>query len=631
MSEKIKLALIATYSDMADIFLHLAKDMDNVEAISVYASFETAVQTARQLIKDGKVDVILGRGGTAAMIKNAVDIPVVFIPITPFDVQEAVWKLSPETKKTALIHYRKNIYGVQKIAEKQNISIKEYTFRDYFDISNAVKDAKHSGIQTIIGGEVGVRLARVMGMQGQTISSCEEAVERAINEAVSLYHEKRKEQKKSIQLRTTYNSLKEGIIVTDEGKRIIVINPIASRLFGDKYKVGDIAGPDIVSEECSTVYETQKEVPVYFKKYSQEIYAVRHIPILHNGRFIGVVSRMEDVTKTQELEQKIRKELHQKGFVAKYDFSDIITQDERLKRLLARAKIYASTDSVVLIEGESGTGKELLAQSIHNNSKRKEGPFVAVNCSAIPENLLESELFGYEPGAFTGAKKEGKTGLFEMAHGGTLFLDEIGELSKNVQTRLLRVLQEKEIMRVGGNKIIPIDVRIISATNQNLKQQVEKGVFRRDLFYRLNVLHIVVPPLRDRNGDVVLLAETFMKRYGADPSTLSSIIPILQSYNWPGNIRELRNVIERFAVLQNVKGIENFVNETEMPEVLGIGGDSGGNGDYIEVELKGTLDEMVNRMEHDVIRKYLEEYKFNQEFTAKALGISKTTLWRKYK
>ena len=170
-----------------------------------------------------------------------------------------------------------------------------------------------------------------------------------------------------------------------------------------------------------------------------------------------------------------------------------------MQKVLNRARAYAKSDSSVLIEGESGTGKELLAQSIHNASARKEGPFVAVNCAAIPENLLESELFGYESGAFTGAKKEGKAGLFELAHKGTLFLDEIGEISKSVQTRLLRVLQEKEIMRVGGNKIIPIDVRVLSATNQNLKERSREGNFREDLYYRLNVLQLKVSaPLSER-------------------------------------------------------------------------------------------------------------------------------------
>ena len=288
-------------------------------------------------------------------------------------------------------------------------------------------------------------------------------------------------------------------------------------------------------------------------------------------------------------------------------------------------------DLAVLIEGESGTGKELLAQSIHNGSDRREGPFVAVNCAAIPENLLESELFGYEAGAFTGAKREGKAGLFEMAHRGTLFLDEIGEISKNVQTRLLRVLQEKEIMRVGGNKIIPIDVRIVSATNQNLREQSQEGLFREDLYYRLNVLWLKVPPLRKRCGDVALLAERFLEQYYPDKSKLDQILPALAAYSWPGNIRELQNTMERYGVLLSVLGDE-LADQKEINEILGITSQNvKGNTMKIEVELGGELNEIISQVEYEVTSRYLEEFDNNQELAAKALGIGRTTFWRKYK
>ena len=631
MSDKVKMALIATYPRMAEIFLQLTGARNNVTGESVYASFERAVEIAKKMEKNKEADVILSRGGTAAQIKNAVDLPLIFIPITPFDVIQVVHQLDPSIKRVAFIHYLKNVYGVQDIAAMYGIEIVEYTFINFFDIEDAVKDAYEKEIRCIIGGEVAVRLAGKLGIKGFQVSAGKDAVERAIDESISILDEKRKEKKRAMQSKAAYDSLKEGIIVTDEKKRIVVMNPVAESLYDHRYKTGDIAEKDIINTKCGEVYSSHKEVPVYLKKYRQGIYAAAHFPILRHGKFIGVVSRFEDVTKTQELEQKIRKELHQKGFVAKYHFEDIITEDPGMQKVLNRARAYAKSDSSVLIEGESGTGKELLAQSIHNASARKEGPFVAVNCAAIPENLLESELFGYESGAFTGAKKEGKAGLFELAHKGTLFLDEIGEISKSVQTRLLRVLQEKEIMRVGGNKIIPIDVRVLSATNQNLKERSREGNFREDLYYRLNVLQLKVLPLRKRGRDLEVLARHFFRNYSQEEEKLERIFPMLNAYSWPGNIRELQNVTERYGVLHQVLGEDAFQQE-ELSEILGTSmKDAGGNIMQVEIEMGRELNEIVRKVEYEVTNRYLEIFDHNQELAAKALGIGRTTFWRKNK
>lgn len=631
MRSKVKLALIATYPTMADIFVELTKNRKELEAKSIYASFEQAAEIAAEMERSGEVDVILSRGGTAAQIQSAVSLPVIFIPITAFDVIRIIHRLDPGTKMVALIHYLKHVPGVQEIGQMYGLEILEYSFLNYQDIETAVYDAYRKGVRTIIGGEVSVRVAKSMGLKGYQISAGKEAVEHAIEESLTLFAAKRKEQNKAMQMKAAYDSLKEGIVVTDENQRIVVLNPVADAIFDRKYKIGDKAGAEIINDKCRQVYQTQKETPIYLKKIQKTNYAVLHNPIMQKDKFIGVVSRYENITHTQELEQKIRNEMHLKGFVAKYHFEDIITQDPAVKRLLQMAGIYAKTDSAVLIEGESGTGKELLAQSIHNASMRADGPFVAVNCAAIPENLLESELFGFEAGSFTGARKEGKPGLFELAHNGTLFLDEIGEISKSVQTRLLRVLQEKEIMRVGGDRIIPINVRIISATNRNLKCMSQEGNFRGDLYYRLNVLHLNLPPLRRRLGDVPLLARRFLKEYGGVSESLKQIAPILISYSWPGNIRELQNAMERYSVLSENMGMED-ADEAYLREILGttvqpVSGDTM----QLEVALGGELNDMVEQAEQQIVNHYLEQYDNNQELAAKALGIGRTTFWRKVK
>lgn len=220
----------------------------------------------------------------------------------------------------------------------------------------------------------------------------------------------------------------------------------------------------------------------------------------------------QDVTRIQEMEGKFYRKIHLRGHVAKYTFDDILFQSSEIKRTIETAQRYSEVDSNILIIGETGTGKEIFAQSIHNHSNRKNNPFVAINCAALPENLLESELFGYAEGAFTGAMKGGKQGFFELAHRGTIFLDEIGEISPKMQSRSLRVLQEREIMRIGDDKVIPVDVRILSATNKDLMQMVKSNDFREDLYYRLSVLDLVLPPLRERREDIPLLVNAFIQK-----------------------------------------------------------------------------------------------------------------------
>lgn len=294
---------------------------------------------------------------------------------------------------------------------------------------------------------------------------------------------------------------------------------------------------------------------------------------------------------------------------------------------------FADTDYTVLIVGETGTGKELVAGALHRNSRRRNGPFVRINCAAIPENLLESELFGYEKGAFTGAVSR-KIGKFELAEGGTLFLDEIGELPLSMQAKLLRVLQVKEFERVGGTKTIKLNARIIAATNRDLVRMVKEGTFREDLYYRLNVVTIHVPPLRERKEDIPLLAEHFLRRAAAELGKAvqgfsPEAIKLLEAYDWPGNVRELRNVCERAVVLAQGPLVlpEDLPLTLRQPEELGLG-----EGE-IELRLRSgqTLAEILHDVERTVILKALREHNYNRTRTAQALGISRRTLHLKLK
>ncbi len=267
-------------------------------------------------------------------------------------------------------------------------------------------------------------------------------------------------------------------------------------------------------------------------------------PLLHSKKVYGAVAILRKYSDLEKKEYNLRKKLIGKGYAAKYDFKDIFGISSTITECKNIAKRMSISNSSILITGETGTGKELFAQAIHNNSLRKEFQFVPVNCGAFPENLLESELFGYEDGAFTGARKGGKPGLFELAHNGTLFLDEITEMPMNLQVKLLRVLQEREVVRLGGDRIIDVDIRIIAATNKDIKEMVEKGEFRQDLFYRLNVLPLKIPPLRDRKSDIVGLFDYLKKSFNSNFVLTERAKEALVNYSWNGNVRELRNCVE---------------------------------------------------------------------------------------
>ena len=270
------------------------------------------------------------------------------------------------------------------------------------------------------------------------------------------------------------------------------------------------------------------------------------VPVMRQRACIGAFAILQRFNDVEARQSQLRNQLLHKGYRAKYGFEDVIGESDAIQKAKEVLRRMAVSESPILLIGETGTGKELFAHAVHRASRRRNGPFVAINVAAFPENLLESELFGYEEGAFTGAKKGGRLGLLEISHQGTLFLDEVEGMSPALQVKLLRVLQEREIMRVGGTSIIPIDVRIVAATNESLERKVAEGTFRRDLYYRLSTLPIVIPPLSERGDDLFLILEQFQKELGGSFRLTPQVRGFLKSYSWPGNIRELRNVVEYF-------------------------------------------------------------------------------------
>lgn len=352
-------------------------------------------------------------------------------------------------------------------------------------------------------------------------------------------------------LLTMMNILDEGILVTDAGGRIQNCNENAKKILGlSKITYGNLIFDILPCPQAKKISEIRADTDFQLVNIGNRILSIRIIPSVVNETYYGAVLVVNNFSEKEKKQGNLRRQMLNKGHIAKNTFANIITEDVEMLQLKNLAKKQAATDATILITGESGTGKEVLAQAIHNASPRRKGPFVALNCTTLPGNLLESELFGYEEGTFTGARKGGKPGMFELAHTGTIFLDEIGDMALNLQIKLLRVLEEREVMHIGGNSVISIDIRVIAATNQDLWGLMEQGKFRQDLFYRLNVIPVTLKPLRQRPADIPLLFDYFLKKMGQSLKLTPEARQVIADYPWYGNIRELRNCVEYLSFLE---------------------------------------------------------------------------------
>jgi transcriptional regulator with PAS, ATPase and Fis domain len=352
------------------------------------------------------------------------------------------------------------------------------------------------------------------------------------------------------QLSSLLDVMDDGIIIIENNGKVYACNRKAGDVLDAQ---GDLVGREaadlIPGIPFDRVMAGQLEVDYTLVKINSRDISIKVVPVIVGRKTRGALAIINKFEEKERSQHRLRSQLLGKGHRARYTFDHILSRDEDFIELKNLARKKAKSDASVLIIGETGTGKELFAHAIHNASRRKEWQFVTVNCAALPESLLESELFGYEEGAFTGARRGGKPGLFELAHQGTIFLDEIGEMDLNLQTRLLRVLESREVMRIGGDSMIHIDIRIIAATNQDLWKLVEKGKFRRDLYYRLNVLPIQVPPLRERKDDILFILEHLKLKMGVDLAMTAETAALLVAYPWHGNVRELKNCVEYLAYL----------------------------------------------------------------------------------
>ena len=623
-----KMIMTAGYPEMAEVINEIATEL-KLNITIVEGILEEAALEVKKLVSHGGYEVVISRAGTAACLQDIVDLPIVYSDSDHFDLLLSFLEAKKMGNKVCFITYPEEgfLFDFNKINEVMGFDVMLYPYKTNEELVKQVKRAKEDGVDVIVGG--GVRtanLATSYGIKSMYIKANKRTIKRALVLANQVAKDRMIIKAKVKQLNAVINVSEEGILFVNTNHVVEACNPAAEKLF-------NISANNVIGKRVDEINSISlKNIFTESIKFEEVGNLTRgkinvsYSPVIIEEVRIGTFINCRDISSIQKLEHKIRRDLYTKGLVAKFNFEDIIHSDAKMTEVVNLAKEYARTDSTVLLIGESGTGKELFAQSIHNYSERANGPFVAVNCAALPENLLESELFGYVEGAFTGAMKGGRQGVFELAHQGTIFLDEIGEIPLHIQTRLLRVLQEKEVMRLGAEHVIPIDIRVVAATNKKLWELVEEGKFRLDLYFRLSILYLEIPPLYQRPNDIPLLINRFLKASGESltfeqiPHTIQAF---LRKYQWPGNIRQLENIVERYLLYaKNMKSEQLFIDDIKYE--MGSKAILEAGKDELLVH-KGTLEE-INRQ---VIIKMLEENNDNKSVVADLLGISRTTLWKK--
>lgn len=623
------------------------------------------------------VDVIVAAGSNGAYLRSRVSVPVVLVNVGGSDALQALSHARRISAKVGLISHGDSLADFTRFAEVFGLEIPHRVYQSTDEARIAVVELRDLGVEIVVGPGLVTEIAEREGMASVFLYS-RASVEAAVDTALEIARGARVEADRRERLDAVLRHLRDGVVATDTQWRVQAINQAMTRILGvmgdevlgkrlqeispsvdwlmlERSIIGTDRGEDHAEAGIAGLPATVESIQTIEGKS----YAVTRVEVIEQGIRTGFVTSFQETGALQRIDRSLRSRHRPRHLVARYSIDDLLGDSETMVGVRELARRYARMEATVLILGETGTGKEIVAQGIHAASDRREYPFVAVNCGAFPESLLESELFGYEDGAFTGARRGGKTGLIESAHQGTLFLDEIAEMPLALQTRLLRVLQEREVMRIGAVEPNSIDLRIIAATHQPLAKRVASGAFRQDLLYRLNVLSIRLPALRERPEDIPGLAAALFERALRKPSrsttTVQGAQPIaapgrkpkaessssaakdapgaadiiaphldrLMLHQWPGNVRELQNIIERIAVWSAAPGSDPLACQAfdlVMPELNPAPPAGPGRLKHLHLNEQATL-----------ILRMLAEADGNQQQVCAKLGISRSTLWRRLK
>ncbi|HEV3422583.1 MAG TPA: propionate catabolism operon regulatory protein PrpR [Paraburkholderia sp.] len=623
---------------LRDLFRDIAGEYDaRADLRLVSRGYEDAVNEIESAGKD-RPDVVVAAGSNGTYLKSRVGVPVVLITPTGFDVMHALARARRDASSVALVTYGETPAEVRRFVAAYGIDVVFASYQSAQDAEACVLDLRDRGVGTIVGPGLVTDLAARAGLEAVFLYS-RASVRAAFDNALEVAQATWGEAVRRHRLDNVLQHLRDGVVALDAQGRVEAINLRLALVLG--IEPAEAVGrslPELAPDLSDAVPDVEGESLETVRGIS---YVVHRGPLVDNGVTTGTVLTFQESRAVERLDRTLRSRQRAQQFAARYQLDDLVGACPAIERVRQLVRRYAKSDATVLIRGESGTGKEMVAQSLHQLSARRDFPFVALNCGAFPEALLESELFGYEEGAFTGARRGGKAGLIEAAHRGTLFLDEIGEMPLPLQSRLLRVLQEREVVRLGSTEPTRIDVRIVAATHRALTAAVEAGEFRTDLYYRLNILNIALPPLRERLADIMpLAAELLAQAARREPrlatrirhvrdaaDVLVAVSESLSRHAWPGNVRELQNVIERITVEladsdDEEAGLTDDVLQSIAPELFEPSEASAAAAAL-------TLRQRSRRVEADEIRAALDAFNGDRDQVCEALGISKTTLWRK--
>lgn len=647
-TKKIQIGIFASSPSLIEsVQAFIERDPEKI--IINTRGLDDALPVAREMVRKG-VEIIISRRGTAHLLRENLRVPVLSFPHRSFDIINSLKEASSKGNKVLLPVFRQELGSVSILEDLLGIELVQEIYDNKKSLEKIILASLSDGCEVVIGGDVTQKIAEKAGLKFVEIRTSDEDIAETIEDAKSIALSARDQKATSQRYRSIIDAASDGIVALDESGAITAINARAASMLkiSEEKAVGSSVSKFITQFPIDDVLQTRKSIYDQLTEIDRDRYVFNCQPIILDENLIGAVTTLRDIGNVMRSEQVVRRSLS-KGHVAKYRLSSLVHESPGMKKVVDQGRQYADTDSTILVMGETGTGKEIFVHGIHNLSRRSKQPFVSLNCAALPAQLLESELFGYEEGAFTGTKKGGKAGRFEIAHKGTIFLDEIDSTPEEVQTRLLRVLQEKEVMRLGGDRILPVDVRIIAAAGRDLSLAVQEGKFRADLYFRLNVLRLQIPPLRHRLEDIPLLLDFFIqmfsKRHKLAPVTLSpEYMKGLLEYPWPGNVRQLRNFAERLvmncglgnreetleSLRQELFQFASFVRlEEPASHVMEMKVESSTT--ESPGDLKSQLRDMAASSEKEIIEQALKESRYRKSVAAEILGISRTTLWRKLK
>jgi len=616
---------------MLERLAHTVEAQARIEHVPL--SFDEAVRAVQDLQARAPVDAIVAAGASGEWLRQHLDIPVAMVEMRGFDLMRALAAARAISPRVGLVSFDGPSEHLAQLDALFGMGIAQFSYRSPEDAPGCVEALRAAGVRAVVAPGLVADLAEQAGIASVLMYS-DEAVRQALQDAVHLARHSRAERARHERLGTILGQLQDGVVAVDLRQRIEALNPAMAALLGATVPElsGRVLGDVEPVLDLGATLRLREAPADEVLQIGARTLVVRRAPIVEGGEVTGALLVCRDPAVIQRADRHLRADQRHRGASARYRIESFSGDSAAARSVRALAAECAASDATVLITGESGTGKELVAQGIHSASRRAAQPFLAVNCAALGESLLESELFGYEEGAFTGARRGGKTGLVEAAHTGTLFLDEIGDMPLALQTRLLRVLQEREVLRLGATVAVPVDLRVIAATHADLAAQVERGLFRRDLYYRLAVLRIATPPLREREADIALLATGLVQRRARAAGLpaaqaaawLAALLELAAGYAWPGNVRELENMVERLLACHGTLAPAGRLDRARLLEVFP---------ECSQARPAPVRDSLLKDARRAAelrrVREVLQSVNGDQRQACALLGISRATLWRR--